>query len=115
MKKLAWILLILLAAGLPNERSQARELIVGVSETDYVPFYFEKEGRFMGAAAEIAQHLSKQLGHDLVFQRFPWKRVQYNLRIGRIDMVILYFKTEERARDVVSIWRFPISSKQVHS
>ncbi|WP_344797254.1 substrate-binding periplasmic protein [Litoribacillus peritrichatus] len=78
----------------------AKELIVGVSETDYKPFYYEEAGEFKGAAAEIAHHVAKQLGHHLTFKRFPWKRVQYNLAIGRIDMVILYFKTEERAKDV---------------
>ena len=78
-----------------------KELIVGVSENDYTPFYFEEvDGGFKGAAADIAAHLSKSLGHHLTYKRFPWKRVQHNLASGRIDMVILYFKTEERAQHV---------------
>lgn len=84
-------------------QSHARELVVGVSETDYTPFYFEENGEFRGAAAEIAHHLAGQLGHRLTFKRFPWKRVQLYLAAGRIDMVLIYFKTPERAKNALYV------------
>ncbi len=80
--------------------SSQNELLVGLAELDYPPFYFEKDGEIYGAATEIAQHVAKNLGHTLVFKRYPWKRVQHYLKIGTIDMVILYFKTPERAQFV---------------
>lgn len=92
-----FVFLAILGMGIPL---QARELVVGVSETDYSPFYFEEDGRFKGAASEIAAALAERLGHSLTYERFPWKRVQHNLATGRIDMVVLYFKTDERAKGV---------------
>jgi len=80
---------------------QPKELIVGLAELDYAPFYFEKDNQFHGAALEIAEEIATSLGHKLVFKRFPWKRVQAYLRSGTIDMMILYIKTPERAVDVI--------------
>ncbi len=80
---------------------QAKELRVGLAELDYPPFYFEKEGKFSGAALEIAQTLATKLDHKLVYSRFPWKRLQAYLNTGKIDMVILYFKTPEREKDAI--------------
>lgn len=79
----------------------ADRLRVGLGELDYPPFYFVENGELHGAAVEIAERVADTLGHELEYHRFPWARVQYFLRIGQIDMVILYFKTEKRARDVV--------------
>ncbi|RED53902.1 substrate-binding periplasmic protein [Aestuariispira insulae] len=102
MKRLLALYLLLLLL-VPMTPTWGKELVVGVSETDYSPFYFEEEGMFKGAAAEIAQNLATALGHTLTFQRFPWKRVQHNLATGRIDMVILYFKTDERAEHALYV------------
>lgn len=81
--------------------SAADRLNVGLGELDYPPFYFVEDGELRGAAVEIAEHVADTLDHELEYHRFPWARVQYFLRIGQIDMVILYFKTEERAQDAV--------------
>ncbi|WP_259782160.1 substrate-binding periplasmic protein [Aestuariispira ectoiniformans] len=86
-----------------TRQSDARELVVGVSDTDYTPFYFEKDDAFHGAAAEIVQHLAKELGHSLSYKRFPWKRVQFNLATGQIDMVLVYFKTPARAKTALYV------------
>ena len=79
----------------------AKELKVGLAELDYPPFYFEIDGQYNGAALEISKQISENLGHKLVFIRAPWKRIQTYLRSGTVDMMILYFKSPERARDVV--------------
>ena len=80
---------------------QAKELRVGLGELDYPPFYFEKDGNLHGAAIEIAQHIAQKLGHTLVFRRYPWKRVQLNLKTGDVDAAILYFKTPEREKTLL--------------
>lgn len=81
--------------------AQADNLVVGLSELDYPPYYYEEAGQLKGAAVELAETAAAQLGHTLSYQRLPWARVQYSLRSGRVDMSILYFHTAERAEDVV--------------
>lgn len=76
--------------------SHARELKVGVGSINYPPYYFEENGRLTGAAIEISQHIAARLSHTLVFEQYPWPRVQSYLRNGNIDLVILYFKTPAR-------------------
>lgn len=84
-----------------NASGHAKDLKIGLGELDYFPFYFQKNGVMQGAAVEIAQHIANKLGHTFVFKRHPWKRVQLYLKNGKIDMMILYFKTSERKKDVI--------------
>lgn len=80
----------------------AQTLHVGLSTADYPPYYFVGKGnKLEGAAVAIAEDLADQLGYSLQYQRYPWKRVQQNLKTGQVDMVLVYFKTPERAPDVV--------------
>lgn len=81
--------------------SASEPLKVGLGELDYPPFYFEHDSTLQGAAIEIAEAVSARAGYKLDYQRVPWKRLQEMLRVGSLDMVILYFKTPERAKDVV--------------
>jgi len=103
LAKIRLVFLIFFCMSVPvvSATIQAKELIVGLGELDYPPFYFEENGTLQGAAVEIAQHISDKLGHTLVYKRFPWSRVQYSLQRGDIDMMILYFKTPEREKDAV--------------
>lgn len=71
---------------------------VGLGELDYPPFYYKKEGKLTGAAIEISEKVAANLGYSLKYKRYPWKRVQYLLKAGKIEMMILYFKTPEREK-----------------
>lgn len=75
-----------------------QRLKVGLGYLDYPPFYFTKEEKITGAAIEISEAIASGLGYELTYERFPWKRVQRSLETGRVDMMILYFKTPERER-----------------
>ena len=97
------IFLICLIFVIASSPSQSKELRVGLATLDYPPFYFETDGRFQGAAVEIAQVLATSMDHKLVFFRVPWKRLQSYLKDGSIDMMILYFKTPERSKDVLYV------------
>lgn len=74
---------------------------VGISDLDYPPFYFEDAGGMRGAAYEIAAEVARQQGYRFEIERRPWKRIQAGLKTGEIEMMILYFKTPERADDVI--------------
>lgn len=99
--KLLLISLFCMLLTIGTVTAQAKELKVGLGELDYPPFYFEKDGKIQGAAVEIAEQISSKLGHRLVYERFPWARVQYSLERGIIDMMILYFKTPEREKSAI--------------
>lgn len=80
---------------------QAKDLRVALSDVDYPPYYFIKGGEYYGASMEVAQHVAKQLGHQLTFERYPWARVIESLRRGDADMAIHLFNTSERAIHVI--------------
>lgn len=90
----------LLFAILSIGTAQASTLVVGISEGDYAPFYYDTEEGMAGAAVEIVETIAQQLGHSVEYQRFPWKRIQQYLAQGRIDLVMLYFKSPDRAEHV---------------
>ena len=79
----------------------AKELKVGLAKNDYPPFYYEFNGEYRGAALEVSEAVADALGHKLVYIRAPWKRIQAYLRSGKVDMMVLYIKTPERAIDVI--------------
>ena len=81
--------------------SRADQLVVGLGNLDYPPYYYQKDKKLTGLSVEITREVAKTLGHTLVFQRFPWKRVQGFLKTGKIHMVTLYFKTPDREKDVI--------------
>ena len=100
MKKILLILIYMSTLVLSFSTS-AKELKVGLANDDYAPFYYEFSGEYRGAALEVAKAVAETLGHKLIYIRAPWKRIQSYLRAGKIDMMILYMKTPERAVDVI--------------
>ncbi len=91
--------------------AMAQTLTVGLSTADYPPYYFVGEKGLEGAAVNIAEDIAKELGYTLSYKRYPWKRVQLNLQTGDVDMVLVYFKTPERAKDVVYTDKPHVSEK----
>ncbi len=99
-KQLSIILIFILFVSFSVD---SKELRVGLAELDYPPFYFKEQGKYHGAALEVSRTIANRLNHQLVFVRYPWKRIQTYLQSGDVDMMILYFKTPERAKDVVYV------------
>lgn len=89
----------------------AQTLTVGLSMADYPPYYFSGPKGLEGAAVSIAEEVAQELGITLEYKRHPWKRVQRNLQTGDVDMVLVYFKTPERAKDVVYAHQPHVSEK----
>ena len=98
MKKIFFLLLTIFTFSL---MANEKELIVGLSDKDYPPFYFVKDGKPQGSSMEIAQTVAKRLGYNLVFKRYPWSRVLHYLESGDIDMVLHFFNTTKRAPIVI--------------
>lgn len=94
-------LVTLLLTSMTYLSAHADTLRVGLSELDYPPYYYAEDDSLVGAAIEIAEATASISGHELHYVRVPWKRLQNMLKTGSLDMVILYFKTPERAQDVI--------------
>ena len=76
---------------------QAKSITVAIEPLGYPPYYFNEKGNIKGAAVEILEHLAKQLNHTIHYEQYPWSRMQYYLQKGKIDMLLVYLKTPERA------------------
>lgn len=104
-----FVLLLLVSGSLqaatPVQASGARAdlpvLVVGLGEVDYPPFYYTGGQGMQGAAIEIIERLAATLGYRLEYNRYPWKRVQRNLQIGLVDLVLIYYHTEQRSRQAL--------------
>ncbi|MCX4025832.1 transporter substrate-binding domain-containing protein [Endozoicomonas sp. SM1973] len=69
---------------------------------DYPPYYFQDDqNSIRGISAEVAQVLAKQLGHKLVYKRYPFGRVVLYLQTGKADMVCQFFNTPDRAKAAI--------------
>lgn len=89
-----WLSLLTATIVFANDKT----IQVGLGELDYPPFYYKKDGKLIGAAIEISEKVAANLGYKLEYKRYPWKRVQHLLKAGKIEMMILYFKTPQREK-----------------
>jgi len=96
--KMLFLFAILSICSIEN---QAKEIKVGIGMIDYPPYYFEKDGLLQGALIEVSQHIADELGHTLIFEKYPWPRIQLYLREGNIDMVLISSKTADREKYAV--------------
>ncbi|WP_374764652.1 substrate-binding periplasmic protein [Yunchengibacter salinarum] len=83
--------------------ARADTLYMGLAAQDYPPFYYRAEGRYEGAAVELARAAADRLGHELVFQRYNFARLQQLLRVGEVDGLILYFRSQDREKGAVYV------------
>lgn len=88
-----WILLLLwlLCAEL-----RAETLRVGISELDFPPYHYLSDDKLVGVSIEYARAVADKAGYQLDFERIPFERILHELRDGRIDMVVLLFKNQQR-------------------
>ncbi len=76
--------------------AQADVLRVGVDA--WLPFRFLDENGMSGIDHELWQHMAKELGFTLQYQRCPWKRCLRMMEQGKIDAMAGLAWREERTR-----------------
>ncbi len=99
MKKSLFLLMCLIFVGVSP--AHPKELRVATEDSDYYPFYFMKEGRYMGATVEIIQKIAGSLGYEVTFHKYPWSRALKYVETGRLDMMIQCFRTPERSEKMI--------------
>lgn len=76
--------------------AKEHELTIGIS-TGYPPFYyFDKNKQPTGICIDIVKAIAKELGINIKFESYPWKRMLYNGKKGKVDAIMPLFKTKER-------------------
>lgn len=88
-----WILLLIF---LPCAALHAETLRVAISELDYPPYHYRSDGKLVGVSIDYAREVADKAGYQLSFERMPFERILHEMRAGRVDMVVLLFKNEER-------------------
>lgn len=78
----------------------AKEIVVGINTNSYPPYYINNHGHISGFSLDVAELIASKLGYSLTYRTYPWARINQYLREGKIDMVLLYLKTEEREKYV---------------
>lgn len=100
MNRALTFITFLLAVGalcLPRTGVAASELVVGTS-TGYPPYYYMENGTLTGACIEIISHTAQSLGRTAAYKQYPWKRMLYSGKTGRVDAIMPLFKTPEREK-----------------
>ncbi len=64
--------------------------------TDWYPYTYLDNGKPSGFEIEILDAVMKNLGIQVVFVSYPWKRCLNNLKEGKADILISLLKTPDR-------------------
>jgi polar amino acid transport system substrate-binding protein len=64
--------------------------------TEWIPYTFEDAGQASGFEIEICRAVMMQMGLDVHFTSYPWKRCLSSLRSGQADALVSLLKTPER-------------------
>lgn len=73
-------------------------LIIGVENKDWGGHYVWDNGKLSGIDADIVRAVAKRMGHEIVFEPYPWKRVMQMAELREIDAVLDLAPTELRKR-----------------
>ncbi|PCJ16244.1 MAG: hypothetical protein COB04_11330 [Gammaproteobacteria bacterium] len=79
--KILWLLII----SIMTFNSAAKELVIGVEEIGYAPYYYVENGQYQGFAKEYFETFASQYGHQVRFKPLPIKRLYKSLTAGHID------------------------------
>lgn len=99
--KFASIAATLLLPGMAMSEN-ACDHLTATGNAEYPPYLWRdphNPQQLIGANADLIKQLGARLGLDIkVVYGGPWSRAQEEVRAGRIDMLVGYFLTAERAR-----------------
>lgn len=95
--KLTWPACILLLL-FTSFSIQCKEIKVAIDPLGYRPYYFNENGTIKGAVIDMIERIARQLGHTARYEEYPWPRMQQYLKSGRVDMLPIYLKTQDRIK-----------------
>jgi ABC-type amino acid transport substrate-binding protein len=103
------VVFVVALAGLSHARNLAqitasKRLVVGISESDYPPFYFrDSSGKMTGFDVEFAMDMAKSLGVSLEFLRIQggYPKMPELLNRGQVDVVVAAYRINlNRAKQI---------------
>ncbi|UAW98792.1 transporter substrate-binding domain-containing protein [Halopseudomonas nanhaiensis] len=60
------------------------------------PYVFEENGRYLGVDLEIAEHVLRELGHEVTWDLLPWKRALHTVKTGGAHAILDIVPSAER-------------------
>ncbi|WP_028693995.1 substrate-binding periplasmic protein [Pseudomonas cremoricolorata] len=98
------LLLPLLLGLLPARAADDCQHVRATGNPEYPPYLWrdpEHPGRLIGANAELLDYLAQRLGIEVtVVDAGPWSRAQEEVRLGRVDWLAGYFRTDAREQQM---------------
>lgn len=73
----------------------ASVFVVGIS-SGYPPYYFEKNGVLTGFCIDLVNAVALEMGIEVTYKAYPWKRMLLSAEKGEVDAVMPLFRTRER-------------------
>ncbi len=81
------ILIVLVLISVPVAiPAQNRTYLVGVEKLDYLPYYSDRSGKYMGFAREILDAFAKKQGYTFTYSILPVKRLYKYLIEKKVDL-----------------------------
>ncbi len=91
----ALIICVVLCSWATNVWCANGEIIVGVS-TGYPPYYYEHNGELTGVCIELVNSVAQTINLTTKYKQYPWERMLFNARQGKVDAIMPLFRTKER-------------------
>lgn len=98
MRGAVFLFLALMSVG-----AHSKPLIAAMADQDYPPYYYfdEQSGRWSGISVEVCEHIARELGYTLSYERYPFSRLLHLVSAGTADIACTLFNTAERAPGLV--------------
>ena len=97
MKRLFRTLILCVCFVAVHTHAWSEALVVGISE-GYPPYYYKQNGKITGVCVEVIDAVAREIGIEVVYKEFPWKRLMLSAEKGEVDAIMPLFKTEEREK-----------------
>lgn len=86
-----------LAVAIPIAAAEAAECSLTLGMEDWPPnLFMDSQGKPAGIDVEIIAAVAARAGCGLSFIEARWKRIIHDVRVGKIDIAVAYFKPERK-------------------
>ncbi len=82
------------ALGLSSTQTRAESLTC--YSTVFAPFVIERNGEVKGVDVDVVKEAGRRIGINIDFKLKPWKRLEQEIKIGKVACLAAYFRTKER-------------------